>query len=1743
MGAKYQAQQRVEHVAIACEPDMIRPTVKDPPLPFITYAEFDGAVNVSTNSAGNQHPLFTSLSKVPTCKGGPPGGLGKTSQTWNGQFVPTQWSSTVKVGDGWQVYHDHEGTINNGNAKAKVLTAVAPGAPSSPCIAALQVQFERLKAKASAELNAGAWQFTKGMASGAWGTIKGYGDAAGSVWDGISSWWSKVSADPIGYAQSAAQSTVEGVRSAGKAVGEVVDLGKALMGKDLSLDDILNGLEDLVAEIGPEAACALAKMLQDTVDAPGGVAESIGGLATEAALQIALAMGTGGAGNAAAAGAKAAKAGQYAGKGLEALSGAGAKLRGMGIKAGDDLKTIFQRLKARRAAGRNAPDTSPPKPKTSGSNPAPANATHSSDTHNKGKGKGEADRPCPPCPAVGGPVNPIQGCKVLSGNEDLDFILPGLLPLHWQRQYASNNAGVSWCGQGWSLPFTEYLRVKDQGQAVDFIDAFGRVISFPGVALGRYYRSSSEGVSLRRDGPLAYRIVAGDGSSLVFDHVAGSPAAPLLLCSALEDAQGRAHRIYYVPLDQAAAPGTLPEPRHLLAQGGQVLSLEFVRAGQHAGAPAKRLAGVKLLGDTSLSSANPLRQHLDAQASFEQRCEQLHQALAQDAMNAGGQSIALVRYDYSSVGDLTSVHCIGANGSLSANPQRRFAWQEHMLVQHELPDGWQHHYAYDRYDAEGKVVHHWQTIAQSRMPGNARPGQQVAPARRDWHFEYASTHTRVVETSTADGNETGALSRSQLYHFDAGQRWTGTTDALGQRTEFVLNHSGHVRAVIDPLGRRTEYLVDDRGRPLQIVNPNGERQSIVWHASLDTPVRQINALGAAERFELDAHGNRLASTDALGRTTRFVLDVRGLPIEIRDARGGVKRLVHNDWGQLTSYTDCSGHRTELRYDALGNLAGSTNALGQSTQYQHDARGRLLRQTQVDGSQEHFRYDDQGRLIEYIDTAGRSTCWALAADGLPVCRINALGQTFQYFYDAHRRLSQLVNENGDTYAFEYDALDRLVGESGFDGKRTRYQYDAAGQLQNMQELGDMSAGSSIETRFDRDLAGRLLAKHCKPAGQAAISTRFAYDAAGQLLCADNAHSRIELHYDPAGQLIREQLTAAGLVPVGMRIPLHTGGRQHTLHHRYDELGNRIATELPDGRVLNMLMYGSGHVHQLNLDGQVISDLERDALHREVGRSQGALHTNSQYDALGRLVGRQTKRAAAALGSQALDPAGMRNGASISRQYRYDNAGLLAHLQDWRHSVAYGYDSLGQLLSADVERFVFDPAHNLLQAIGTGQVMGTASAGRVERNRLVVFQDQRFAYDSHGRLTSKRSGAHTHLQLHWNAEHQLERSVLHSNGRAHIDVGYAYDPFGRRLYKAPLNSQGQPIAEEATWFVWDGNRLLQEIKAQMRRGAQQEPQTADCLTHTYVYEPESFVPLAQLRTCSPLHHVARAALPKSMRVRAGGPMVAKDKSLGEPVQIRHYHCDHIGTPREVTAEDGGITWQATYRAWGNTASVHWEAVGTESAADPGLDRAANNASLSEAARDDSGLQPLRFQGQYFDSETGLHYNRFRYYDPDCGRFVTQDPIGLAGGDNPSQYALSPTSAIDPLGLCSTALNKSLGGVVGDHKQAHHLIPEEVWGKHKSFLDRIGRGDMRDHRSNGLLVPDSAAKAKQMKRKFFHCGSHATYSAGVDAKVSLIENDFLQGKISAAEASRQIGVLQNTLRSTLMAPSFGTAPIRIF
>uniref|UniRef100_UPI00406D0774 RHS repeat domain-containing protein n=1 Tax=Pseudomonas sp. F3-2 TaxID=3141539 RepID=UPI00406D0774 len=403
-------------------------------------------------------------------------------------------------------------------------------------------------------------------------------------------------------------------------------------------------------------------------------------------------------------------------------------------------------------------------------------------------------------------------------------------------------------------------------------------------------------------------------------------------------------------------------------------------------------------------------------------------------------------------------------------------------------------------------------------------------------------------------------------------------------------------------------------------------------------------------------------------------------------------------------------------------------------------------------------------------------------------------------------------------------------------------------------------------------------------------------------------------------------------------------QGALDYEYDPLSNLTTLTLPTGQHLNHLYYGSGHLHQLNLDGLLISDMERDDLHREVLRTQGKLTSCIGYDAMGRKSWQFASTMPAEKLSQILNPGDnsllvehAQN--PIHRRYEYDPAGeLIRTLDKLRGEIKYEYEANGQLHSRDTgklvdsEEFRYDAAANRLN-------FNTSQFDQVKDNRIKRWRDQEYAYDAWGNLIEKRVGLNTLQTFAYDCENRLVRAESLANGKLESVGTYRYDSLGRRIGKtSEINGQ-----TEHKHFLWQGLRMLRE--------------ETPWQSSLYIYEPNSYAPLARV-----------------------------DQNEGEPEQTLYYfHTDQIGTPLEMTDVDGSIVWQATYKAWGEVEGF----------------------AVNEVE------QNLRFQGQYFDDETGLHYNTFRYYDPQVGRFITQDPIGLDGGMNLYRYVPNPTGWIDPWG----------------------------------------------------------------------------------------------------------------------------------
>ncbi|MBN3723569.1 type IV secretion protein Rhs [Burkholderia sp. Ac-20379] len=878
----------------------------------------------------------------------------------------------------------------------------------------------------------------------------------------------------------------------------------------------------------------------------------------------------------------------------------------------------------------------------------------------------------------------------------------------------------------------------------------------------------------------------------------------------------------------------------------------------------------------------------------------------------GEQPETLVRYAYSDAGELATVT------DRAGHVARRFGYEHGLMTRHTLPGGLRSFYAWSGTGRDARVVRHWTDDGEA------------------YTFD-ADLDDRMVSI-------TDQLGRVTRWTWNEDRQPTSHTDAEGHVWRMEWNNRRQLLSTTDPAGNTTRFEYDEKGRQTLRIDALGRIERTEWNGFYDLPVAETDPANARWIYRYDDRGNLIKERDPTGAATDYYRDERGLVHTIRDARGGYKYLEWNARAQITAYTDCSGKRTRFAYDARGALARVVNAAGDATEYEADAMGRITLIVQSDGAQQTFRYDGAGRLLQVTDPMQRSTRYEWNARGLLLARVDAAGRVVRFGHDEAFRLASLTNENRETYHFRYDRRDQLIEEIGLDGRARRYEYDA-------RALGVALQDGALRTTFERDAIGRVTAKEV---GQA--RRRYLYDKAGRLAAAElyaltargpSLANRVNLKYDGRGQVLEEY------TPTGW------------LTHAYDELGNRTTTTISGEQAIDWLHYGSGHVHQVRVDGAVIADFERDDLHREIVRTQGQLTSRFRYDSVGR---RTSVATAPHAGADAL----------LAKQWQFDLAGDVLQKHDQRRgTTSYRYDRTGRIelsTAPDIpaEVFRWDAAANLVSSDHPG--------GYVEHNQLKVFEDKRFEYDEYGRLARKLRGRGTgHEQtFEYDDWHQLKRVVTKDPNGVSISH-FEYDALGRRIRK--LNG-----SYTRTDFLWDGMRLAQE-SFHGRRGPE---------TLTFLYEPDSYVPLARIDRRTP---------------------AANDDRGGGSDPVYYFHTDVSGMPEELTDAVGEIVWQARYKVWGNAVEEQWIARPAEPAP------AAWSAEAPRAATPvfEPRPQNLRFQGQYLDRETGLHYNTFRFYDPDIGRFIHPDPIGLAGGANLYQYAPNPISWIDPWGLAKFGSGK--------------------------------------------------------------------------------------------------------------------------
>ena len=327
--------------------------------------------------------------------------------------------------------------------------------------------------------------------------------------------------------------------------------------------------------------------------------------------------------------------------------------------------------------------------------------------------------------------------------------------------------------------------------------------------------------------------------------------------------------------------------------------------------------------------------------------------------------------------------------------------------------------------------------------------------------------------------------------------------------------------------------------------------------------------------------------------------------------------------------------------------------------------------------------------------------------------------------------------------------------------------------------------------------------------------------------------------------------------------------------------------------------------------------------------------------------------------------------------------------WQFASTLPADKLSQVHNTGVNtsllvEHAYNPIHRRYEYDPAGELVRTLDKLRGEI---------KYEYEANGQLRSRDTGSLVGSE-EFRYDAAANRLDLNAQQFAKVkdnrikqwrDQEYRYDPWGNLIEKRSGHSKLQSFSYDCE------NRLVRAETLVNGKLESQGEYRYDSLGRRVAKPAEINGELEQkrflwqglrmLREETPGQNILYLYEPGSY-----APLARVDQVEGEGQKLYYFHTDQIGTPLELTDSDGQIVWQATYRSWGEIEQLTVNGI----------------------------EQNLRFQGQYFDRETALHYNTFRYYDPELGRFVTQDPVGLFGGDNLYQYAKNTQSWIDSLGL---------------------------------------------------------------------------------------------------------------------------------
>jgi RHS repeat-associated protein len=851
--------------------------------------------------------------------------------------------------------------------------------------------------------------------------------------------------------------------------------------------------------------------------------------------------------------------------------------------------------------------------------------------------------------------------------------------------------------------------------------------------------------------------------------------------------------------------------------------------------------------------------------------------------------------------------------------------------------------------------------------------------------------------------------------------------------------AGDLRTVINALGQITEILeYDAHGRPLAVRDPRQIVTRLTYHPR-----------------------GWLRSQTVEGKTTRFNYDPAGNLTHIEEPDGSIVGYEYDQAHRLIAASDHLGNRIEYSLDASGRRTGeytydSAGVLRHRLTRSYDSLGRMISTVRGQDDEDRFDYDAVGNKISSKDANLAETVYRYDALSRPVAVINAgLGET-RLQYDDRNNLSQVTDPNGAVTDYHYDGLENLVEIISPDSGRTRHEYDQAGNRLSTTD------GAGRVTRYEYDALNRLTGiRH----GDPILDIEFTYDegvyGSGRLTKISDATGMTNFVYDGSGNMVSEIQTigdaafvvsyaynAAGklqrvIYPSGMQIDyeLDAAGRITSILQTIDgetaTLASNISREpfgpirdfnygnglsfrmmhdlaykprsIQSGESLNLALESDAAGNLLTLrnrlDGLPVSEFEYDNLYRLTAARGEFGHEEFRYDANG------NRSSAVIEGSQLeylYEPGTNRlvtqNGLSLTR----DAVGNRSDWTDKRgHGLYYTYGDDNRLSRIERKDAAGERTIASFQYDGRGQrAIKASDSGKTY-----------FVYGLSGELigeyNQENTGAWTeyvYLQGFPLAAVTRSLKVINPPGEVLIlddgdggtsssgswrgrtsDESYQGDHlYAAKSAGARYRWQAYPPGEQNHVFAWwpDRNNLSDSVEYTIGYGAG--------LSRVEVRNQKvgggQWQFLGTFERSDGLNFIEASSRKNRFVADAVRWVQVTEPVLEWSVKSAFIHFDHLGAPFSMTDENQTEVWRWSTSPFGNT--------------------------LPEQDPDGDGEEHvlnLRYPGQYFDAESGLIYNYFRYYDPEAGRYIESDPIGLRGGLNPFVYALNaPTQFIDPKGL---------------------------------------------------------------------------------------------------------------------------------